>query len=447
MGWKTKVLITACIILHLPSYSEADWHYVSPMPVARYGHDSTFGSDGRIYVMGGFVWYTHDGMHSNLAYDPRTDTWTLMDPAPGWMRPEIRFIYHAESKMWRAVRKKYKTIDTYEMDTPRDMKKGEKRDWKVMPGEVNWDQLRTTDFQRQGDGVSIASGTDGLIYWTGGNGMWGMWGENCVFPYNPITMKWDVDVSTTRVTYETASYRNKTIYSKSIPDMLEGRIDHKAVATSDGRIWVMGGRRDEIEPSGIRDEVRRTGKSEVSRTLECYDPRTNTWEYRAPMPDPRFLFAAVVGPDDRIYVFGGIAEFPQSNNPRILNSIDIYHPKTNTWSTPGAMPTTLCGHAAALGADGKIYLLGGGTEYSDSPLREVRSYDPVSGIWKKAPEMNRHRDSFSAVATPDGKIYAIGGTDVGAYKIRQTINVFLPQKHRLYEGQVQKTAEVWNIFE
>jgi N-acetylneuraminic acid mutarotase len=165
------------------------------------------------------------------------------------------------------------------------------------------------------------------------------------------------------------------------------------------------------------------------------------------MPDPRFLFAAVAGTDGKIYVFGGIAEFPQSDNPRILNSIDVYDPETNIWSTRGSMPTTLCGHAAALGADGKIYLLGGGTEYRNSPLRDVRCYDPVNGIWKMAPGMNRHRDSFSAVATPDGKIYAIGGTDVGAYGMRQRINVFLPQKHRLYEGKVQNTAEVWNIFE
>lgn len=60
--------------------------------------------------------------------------------------------------------------------------------------------------------------------------------------------------------------------------------------------------------------------------------------------------------------------------------------------------------------------------------------------------MNIHRSALAAVATPDGKIYAIGGTDVGVYKNRENINIFLPQEKQLYEGKVQETVEVLDIF-
>ena len=53
-----KSLTLILILFYLLTFSSIDagWHFVSPMPKARYGHDATLGKDGKIYVMGGYVW-------------------------------------------------------------------------------------------------------------------------------------------------------------------------------------------------------------------------------------------------------------------------------------------------------------------------------------------------------------------------------------------------------
>jgi hypothetical protein len=100
-----------------------------------------------------------------------------------------------------------------------------------------------------------------------------------------------------------------------------------------------------------------------------------------------------------------------------------------------------------LGADGRIYLLGGATAEDGPPTNDVWIFDTLKDSWVKGPPMNVRRDSLAAVATHDGKIYAIGGTDVGAHKNRAAINWLLPKGHKLYTGHVQETVEVLDIKE
>ena len=96
---------------------------------------------------------------------------------------------------------------------------------------------------------------------------------------------------------------------------------------------------------------------------------------------------------------------------------------------------------------GKIYVLGGSQGHDKPPISDVFIYDPANDTWKKGPRMQRPRSTLAAAATPNGKIYAIGGTDVGAYKGRKMLDAILPRKSEVYDGQVQDTVEVLDIFE
>ena len=152
-------IIAACFILiaFMPAGAIAGWKYASPMPCARYGHDATLGLDGKIYVMGGFVWYLHDGRYSNLVYDPQKNTWTILSLIPGWVRADKRLfmILDPETNTWDWVKKvdgqkdKYKTFDS-SMNT-----------WKVETLVVPPQRIRNTNMQRQGDGVANVTGKDG----------------------------------------------------------------------------------------------------------------------------------------------------------------------------------------------------------------------------------------------------------------------------------------------
>jgi N-acetylneuraminic acid mutarotase len=176
-----------------------------------------------------------------------------------------------------------------------------------------------------------------------------------------------------------------------------------------------------------------------------YDPGTNTWEYRKPLSSPRMWFAAAIGPDDRIYLFGGAAGMADKASTPVLNTTEIYNPKTDTWSSGKPMPEPRVAHDAVFAANGKIYVMGGSNKLPTEPLSDVFIYDPARDSWEKGSSMHARRSGFASVATPGGKIYAIGGTDVGAYKAGEKLNIFLPKENEVYTGEVQNTVEVLDV--
>jgi hypothetical protein len=437
MKLKKGIFFLSFFLLCLPVFADEGWRYVSPMPHPRYGHDATLGHDGRIYVMGGFVWYTRQGLYSNLAYDPRNDTWTYLEPVPGWYQdPNVFMFLDAEAGFWRYAHKQNGKDGYY-----RVQKLGTK-EYEIK--RISSDKLRNTNVERQGDGVAIVTAKDGLIYWTGGNGKGRGHGENLVLPYDPVNKKWPEAVPK-RVYRSPFASGNLTVFKTNVPPMLDRRIDHEAVVTTDGKIYVMGGRKY----GRVKDQYGNIAGTEghVLDTVECYDPEKNAWEYVKPMSSSRFLFAAVVGRDDKIYVFGGASKQGESGASGVLSAVEVYDPKTNGWSFRKPMPEARDSHAGVLAADGKIYLLGGSAGGLNPPLRDILIYDPAGDTWKHGPPMNLPRSTLAAVATPEGKIYAIGGTDAGAYENRKLLNVFLPEKAELYTGQVQSTVEVLDIYQ
>lgn len=433
---------------------DADWQFVSPMPKGRYGHDATLGPDGKIYVMGGMViditekgmGKRHDnGSYSNLVFDQIKDEWKFLEPVPGGIDRGHYKLYDEEKDFWRTVRPTKNNIKNYyEGYFPEE---DFENPWKIYLTPIPLDKLRKTGVERQGDGVASVAGEDGRIYWLGGSVNSSGIGESIVLPYDPYKKTWP-DAETEKVIYSSStygsSYSYKTIYKTDIPPMNERRIDHEAVVTSDGKIYVMGGRRMVLKPDKI-GILSSTGKREATDTVECYDPATNKWEYRKPMSVKRFLFAAEVGPDDRIYTFGG-TDFIDNRARKTFDLVEVYDPKIDKWSRLKPMPEPRDGHAAVLGADNKIYIMGGAISQNDPPLADVFIYNPDKDAWRKGPSLNLPRHTLAAVSTPDGKIYAIGGTDVGAYKYKKQINQFLPRSLEFYTGKIQNTVEVLDIF-
>jgi N-acetylneuraminic acid mutarotase len=434
-------IILFCFVLLavMPIWVYAGWQYVAPMPNQRYGHDATLGQDGRVYVMGGMAINDsllrkyNNGRYSNLVYDPTKDAWKVLEPVPGWIHTNYFSTYDPEKDQWDDVKAIPSNTDHYIVLAPL------KRKGQVI--KIPPERLRKTDCQRQGDGVAIVTGKDGRIYWIGGQGSWMGHGEDIVLEYDPVQSRW-TEASPKRVYYSAHAWRERTVFKARIPPMNERRIDHAAAITRDGKIFVMGGRREELV-NKLRDEWVGTGKIEVTNTVECYDPRKNKWEYKKPMTTERFLFAAVVGPDDRVYTFGGMEGY----FTKTLDTTEVYDPETDTWAARKPMPEPRYANAAALGADGKIYVMGGSAGEKSPPVRDVFVYDPINDTWQKGPSMNLPRSTLAAVSTPDGKIYAIGGTDVGAYKNRERLNFLLPKGKELYDGRIQDTVEVLDIYQ
>lgn len=183
----------------------------------------------------------------------------------------------------------------------------------------------------------------------------------------------------------------------SIPPLSTARSELAAVTGADGRIYAIGG----SSAGGVSLAI-----------VESFDVTANSWARVAPLPQPRQDMAAVRGPDGRIYVIGGRS--CTSEQCSFPARVDVYNPKTNTWSTSAPLPTPRAGLGAALGPDGRIYAVGGWSNSlagaaPNGQFATVEVYDPASDTWHTVAPLPTARSALAVVTGPDGRIYAIGG--------------------------------------
>jgi N-acetylneuraminic acid mutarotase len=167
-------------------------------------------------------------------------------------------------------------------------------------------------------------------------------------------------------------------------------------AATNGKIYVIGG----------------YNGSSYSTTVQEYDPATDTWIIRASMSVPRRPAVAVAS-NGKIYAIGGYKDIGW---PVPLSTVEEYDPATDTWTTRAPMPTARSGLGVAAASNGKIYAIGGHKYSGWLPifLSTVEEYDPATDTWTTRASMPRARDSLGVVAASNGKIYAIGGTTSSA---------------------------------
>ena len=129
----------------------------------------------------------------------------------------------------------------------------------------------------------------------------------------------------------------------------------------------------------------------------------------------RYLFSAVTGNDGILYVLGG------QNYTDDLATVQAYDPVANTWTTKASMHEARARLGAAVGLDGKVYVVG---SYYGSDTLEV--YDPVANIWTYRADMLEGRYDPVVVSGLDGKIYVIGGARTGAAGEDTTVQIYDP---------------------
>jgi N-acetylneuraminic acid mutarotase len=119
------------------------------------------------------------------------------------------------------------------------------------------------------------------------------------------------------------------------------------VVVWEGRIHVAGGRFNTFENN--------TGLHHV------YDPASDTWRLRAPIPTPRSGHGMAVL-RGRFWCMGGEERlYDAQNRPidRVIGTVESYDPATDSWQHHAPMPTPRHGLGAALIGD-TIYVAGGG---------------------------------------------------------------------------------------
>ena len=127
---------------------------------------------------------------------------------------------------------------------------------------------------------------------------------------------------------------------------------------------------------------------------EVYDPASDTWQTKAPMPTPELNIRANVV-DGKVYVIGG-------NNNGTINQ--VYDPIDDSWTTKASIPTAVNSYASAV-VGNKIYV-------STSKLTQI--YDAKNDCWSlgapaPSPVILATAGATTGISTPE-RIYVFGAS-------------------------------------
>lgn len=160
-------------------------------------------------------------------------------------------------------------------------------------------------------------------------------------------------------------------------------------AVAFGRIYAVGGKHNRF----------------TFASVEQYSPATGKWSRVADMPEPRAGFGICVA-RGRIYVVGG-GVMEDNDPPRIVATLFEYDPLTDVWSERAPLPTPRW-FLTAVSVGGRIFALGGREGVLPIGSDAVTEYDPLTDTWTERAAMPDARHGLAAAAI-GSRVYAIGG--------------------------------------
>ncbi|WP_437840601.1 Kelch repeat-containing protein [Sorangium sp. So ce1153] len=354
-GGLTSSDATTSIEIFDPGLSS--WTTVAPMGDARYSHTATRLNDGRVFVAGGAgAGDNYGGFSSAEVYDPSDNTWEEVVEDMSTIRIEHTATLLSSGKVLLAGGYDFTGLSVMETSS------AELYD----PKGKKWTSLSPMTHTRARPTVTRLS--DGRVLAVGG-----ALGDTSAAVYNPAT---DVWTATGLLTVE--------------------RVGHTATLLANSKVLVVG-----------------SSASPTTANAELFDPSTNTWTTAgattATSPK-RFEHTATRLLDGKVLITGGIQA--GSSPATYLKSTGIFDPVANAWLFGSAnMSVERAKHVAVLLQSGKV-LVAGGTNATSSSLDTVEIYDPATNTWTSAAAMPAVRSDFDAVVLNNGDVLAVGSTTV-----------------------------------
>jgi hypothetical protein len=145
-------------------------------------------------------------------------------------------------------------------------------------------------------------------------------------------------------------------------------------------------------------------------TVEIYHPATDTWTYAPSMAVSRANHTATVLASTRILVVGGYTR-PVGGVLDYAPGAEVYNQFTSSWApTSGPPVDTRGGHTATLLPGGRVFLAGGNRSF----LAIHETYNPVTGIFTATGSPQEWRLFHAAALTKSGGVLLAGGGPAAA---------------------------------
>ncbi len=92
-----------------------------------------------------------------------------------------------------------------------------------------------------------------------------------------------------------------------------------------------------------------------------------------------------------------------------LNSAELYDPSTGVWTIAGNMNYARAGHRSSILTNGQVLVIGGSN--NGVYLNSAELYDPSTGLWTITANMTYARYQHTASVLTIGKVLVAGGGD------------------------------------
>jgi WD40 repeat protein len=148
----------------------------------------------------------------------------------------------------------------------------------------------------------------------------------------------------------------------------------------------------------------------VLASAELYDPASGTFTLTGSMSVARQNHVATLLPNGKVLITGG---YPGSLPfPSGTTSAELYDPATGLFTAAGNMNLARTHHAAVLLPNGKLLVVGGQSD-PNTYLNTAELYDPVANTFTPTGSMGTARRGLSATVLPSGAVLVAGGVNTG----------------------------------
>lgn len=142
-----------------------------------------------------------------------------------------------------------------------------------------------------------------------------------------------------------------------------------------------------------------TNDGKAVRDMAIYTPKTDSWTQGQPLPEPRCGYG-LVSHHDKLYLFGGW------NGQAFEDTIFIFSPEQNEWEIAEHKMPRPVGYMGAAAVDDTIYIVGGYDGQEE--FNQTYAFNPETGRWREKAPLQEKRGGLGLISS-SGKLYAIGG--------------------------------------
>lgn len=357
-------------------YGKGSWATVDPLPQARWGSASVVLRNGRVMVIGGATGSSsYNATASVMIFDSRAGAWTTVTDMLQARAYPMAVELADGSVLVAGGSRNGQPLDTTERYNP------DNGTW-VASGRLNLPRTQGT-LTLLPDGRVLAAG--GGIEAAPG---WISTASTEIF--DPATNQWSIAAP-----------------------MSVARAIHTATLLKDGEVLVTGGATTYHGSTGS-----------VTARAEIFDPRSGTWRQVAPLPKPLYVQCAALMPDGRVLVAGGW--WSTSNSDPSHGNVQIYDPKSDTWTPTGALVTPRAQFNLVALPDGRFLAIDG-VDPAYHTLASSEIYDPASGAWQTSGKLAVAMMWPAVGALPDGRVFIAGGAlDALANHVTAVSEIYTP---------------------